>query len=110
MTVATSSLTTAQHMRYQIQQDLLAGMSNHQILETMEQVYGSRVLAAPAFGGIGRLFWVLPWLVLAMLGVAGGLLLHRGMQTQPVLEQPDANAEPTKVDRDAVDTRLQDYL
>lgn len=67
MTVATSSLTLAQHMRYQIQTDIQAGMSNQQIIAKMEQTYGEGVLAAPADHGEGRLAWFTPWLVLAVL-------------------------------------------
>ncbi|MBX5437144.1 MAG: cytochrome c-type biogenesis protein CcmH [Alicyclobacillaceae bacterium] len=60
MTVATSSLPQAQHMRYEIQQALLAGETADDVKRMMVQEYGVGVLAAPPVRGWGSLVWVLP--------------------------------------------------
>lgn len=115
MTVATSSLTTAQHMRYEIQQYLLAGKTRGQILQLMVAHYGARVLAAPAFGGVGRVFWVIPWLALASLGAVGAELLRRGLRrgpTGPLEERAHQLPSDDDIDdetRRLIDAHLQEY-
>jgi cytochrome c-type biogenesis protein CcmH/NrfF len=116
MTVATSSLTLAQHMRYQIQQDLLQGMTSSQILQQMVQTYGPSVLAAPSFRGFGRVAWLIPWVFLFVLACVGGWLLRRGFQSQrdvpPTLpagiDEDAASALDEKAQR-SIDARLQEY-
>ncbi|QQE76941.1 cytochrome c-type biogenesis protein CcmH [Alicyclobacillus sp. SO9] len=72
MTVATSPETVAQHMRYEIQADLLKGQHRQQILSEMVHEYGNQVLAAPSGRGFGGLVWTIPIaaLILGLTGLA----------------------------------------
>jgi cytochrome c-type biogenesis protein CcmH/NrfF len=67
MTVANSPEPLAQHMRYEIQQDLLKNQSPSEIVSDMQAEYGTSVLAAPRLAGIGQLVWLLPVFVLLVL-------------------------------------------
>jgi cytochrome c-type biogenesis protein CcmH/NrfF len=80
MTAATSPEPAAQHMRFEIQERLLAGETSRQILSEMEREYGPDVLAAPAFAGWGSLVWLVPWLMsfMALFGMVW--LLRRSAQ------------------------------
>lgn len=82
MTVATSSLPAGQHMRYEIQQELLQGDSQRQIIDNMVRLYGQDVLAAPPMQGFGRLVWVVPWAALGALAVGAVLLFRRNRRWQ----------------------------
>lgn len=82
MTVATSSLPAGQHMRYDIQQELLQGDSQRQIIDNMVSLYGQDVLAAPPMQGFGRLVWVVPWAALGALVVGLVLLFRRNRRWQ----------------------------
>ncbi|MCL6548758.1 MAG: cytochrome c-type biogenesis protein CcmH [Alicyclobacillus sp.] len=77
MTVATSSLPQAQHMRYEIQQYLLAGRSPEAVKRLLVQEYGPQILAAPAWRGWGGIAWVAPWAVLAAILVAAATYVRR---------------------------------
>lgn len=116
MTAATSSLTMAQHMRYQIQQDLLQGMTPAQVRAQMVHLYGPNVLAAPSFAGLGRLAWLAPWLVLVAMLCVGVWLLRRG-RSAPELARGEPAAEPVnepnvlpdETTMQSIDARLRDY-
>jgi cytochrome c-type biogenesis protein CcmH/NrfF len=114
MTVATSSLTLAQHMRYQIQTYIQTGMTNPQIISKMEQIYGEDVLAAPADSGNGRVAWVAPWLVLVLLLVGVVRFLRKTvLRRRPAVESRQSQSmEDTSHQELLIDipNQLKDYL
>lgn len=108
MTVANSPEPLAQHMRYEIQQDLLKNQSTAQIMKEMQTTYGRGVLAAPGLRGIGQLVWWLPILVLLVL--FGGLIWFLRTVKRPSRRQdsellPKGDNVPNQTER-----RLQDFL
>lgn len=109
ITVDTSTLDTAQHMRYEIQEDLLAGMSRQQILGAMQKEYGKGVLAAPAVQGFGSLVWIVPWLFLALL--VGGACTYIARRAARRVPQSAESPKKTSGERDTPEyNRLRDYL
>lgn len=82
ITAAASTDAVAQHMRYEIQQGLLAGHSPREILAQMEAEYGPDVYAAPRFTGWGALAWTAPIAGLAvLLGAMGWTVVRRTERT-----------------------------
>ncbi|HEX3541768.1 MAG TPA: cytochrome c-type biogenesis protein [Acidimicrobiales bacterium] len=69
-TVADSSAPISQDIRALVRQQLVAGRSDRQILDYVEQRYPGTSLTPPA-SGIGLLVWALP--VAVFLAAAGGL-------------------------------------
>jgi cytochrome c-type biogenesis protein CcmH len=65
MPVASSSSQMAQHIKYEIQQQLLAGKTNAEIIEEMVREYGPDVYAAPPMQGFGAAAWLVPILFVA---------------------------------------------
>lgn len=113
ITVATSSLSTAQHIRFEIQQDLLAGMNRNQVLDAMQQEYGPSVLAAPSFSGFGSVVWAIPVVVLVGLLMIAGYMLRANGGTRTKTVAPGKVERGTDVVSDEEllrDERLQDYL
>ncbi|MCL6515811.1 cytochrome c-type biogenesis protein CcmH [Alicyclobacillus sp.] len=79
ITAAASTDPAALHMRYEIQQALLAGRTKAEILSQMESEYGPDVLAAPRFAGLGALVWGVP--LIALSGLAALFALVAGRRT-----------------------------
>jgi cytochrome c-type biogenesis protein CcmH/NrfF len=113
ITVATSSLSTAQHTRFEIQQDLLAGMNRNEVLDSMQQEYGPGVLAAPSLRGFGSVVWIIPGAVLLGLLMIAGYMFRAKGGTLPntvasgKVEQGTGAMSQEELVRD---DRLQDYL
>lgn len=80
-TVASSNVTAAWTIRRQIASMLDRGMSNAQILATMETDYGQAVLANPPRRGFGALAWGLP-VVGVVVALALGVWFVRRKSTQ----------------------------
>lgn len=67
---AVSQSTPAVEIRDQIRQDLQAGQSQGQILDSLVKSYGSGILEKPRTSGIGLVVWVVP-VVGFVVGLAG---------------------------------------
>lgn len=114
MTAATSSLTAAQHMRYQIQQDLLQGMGRQAIMSQMVEEYGPGVLAAPYAAGWGLMLWVAPVVVLLLFAFGLATVLRR-LKTIRTWTSPNAAADSKPhgtqdAEPEMVKARLKEYL
>lgn len=68
-TLANCPSPQAATMRERVKQQLAAGMSEDEIVDSLFGVYGEIVLGAPRAEGIGILAWVMP-AVFLLLGVA----------------------------------------
>ncbi len=112
MTAANSPEPLAQHMRYQIQEDLLSGQTEAVILQEMQKQYGQDVLAAPADRGVGKFVWWLPLAALVILLFSTMAYLRKGKSSKQVdLKQPTSIAARDSEDvRAEVSSRLQDFL
>lgn len=114
ITVASSSLSTAQHMRYEIQQDLLAGMKEIQIFSAMKQEYGPSVMAAPSIWGFGSVVWILPGVVLVGLLVGAFVYLRRAARALNPQRTSTRTSTEDVSDDNPPDTvaleRMRDYL
>lgn len=110
MTAANSPEPLAQHMRYQIQQDLLRGQSSAKILQEMQKQYGPGVLAAPANRGYGKLVWWLPALVLIALLALIGAFLRRPLKISPSISESSRDTESTGDTESDIQRRVHDYL
>lgn len=115
ITVANSALDTAQHMRYEIQQDLLAGMSRKDVLNAMQREYGPNVYAAPPARGFGTMVWLVPGVFLLILLCAAWIFLHRTLREpwQRGRETVSTTASPEQVqdENDSLtEQRVRDYL
>lgn len=110
MTVANSSLSTANKMRYEIQQDLLAGKSQSQIIHEFVSEYGEQVLATPSFRGFGSMVWTLPALVLLLLALLVVFVIRR------LTRKPSIDEEPLKGSHESIgvtrmiEENLQNYF
>jgi cytochrome c-type biogenesis protein CcmH len=67
---AASQTAPAVEIRSQIRQDLQAGQSQGQILQSLVQAYGPGILEKPQASGLGLVVWVLP-VVGFVVGLAG---------------------------------------
>jgi cytochrome c-type biogenesis protein CcmH len=68
-TLANCPSPQAATMRDQVKQQLAAGMSEDEIVDSLYGIYGEIILGAPRAEGIGLLAWVMPAAFL-LLGVA----------------------------------------
>ncbi len=68
----------ARQMRQQVRLMLSQGKSREEVLDYFVQRYGQHVLAAPPFGGISLLAWVIP-IGSVLLGIAAGFAILRSM-------------------------------
>ena len=113
LTVATSSSQLAQHIRYEVQQDLLAGKSKSQIVTALVSEYGPQVLAAPPARGFGIWVWALPVGFVVAGGVLVWMVLGKSTSLQPVNGWTGSGTRGSdgRSDSDAdVEDRLRDYL
>ncbi|MCL6637240.1 MAG: cytochrome c-type biogenesis protein CcmH [Alicyclobacillus sp.] len=123
LTAAVSTDPAAQHMRYEIQQMLLAGKKPADIVQQMIAEYGPGAYAAPPRQGVGWLAWGMP--AAAGLGLLTGATLYARRRfrqpwrrTEPAqgawpLDTADAAGEEGKAGRDelaAVEQRLRDFV
>ncbi|MCL6444643.1 MAG: cytochrome c-type biogenesis protein CcmH [Alicyclobacillus sp.] len=111
LTVATSSLATAEHIRYQIQQDLLRGMTDSQIMQSMEQQYGPSILAVPAMQGVGWLIWCGIWAALTGCATLAATTVYRSRRKRT--HAHDTELEALSFDRpdaDDVQQKLKPFL
>ncbi len=69
--VAASSAQVSITMREQIQEQLEAGRTEQQILDSFSESYGDWILLEPPRSGVHLLVWLLP----AVVAVAGAILL-----------------------------------
>jgi cytochrome c-type biogenesis protein CcmH/NrfF len=113
MTVASSSSQMAQHIKYEIQQDLLADKSNQQIIEQMVKEYGPEVYAAPPFTGFGAVAWLTPVLFVAA-GVLAAVRFLGKQSTEGNSRRSDAvgsgGQTPSELPDSDVHARLRDWL
>jgi cytochrome c-type biogenesis protein CcmH/NrfF len=101
ITAAASTDAVAQHMRYEIQQGLLAGRSPREIVAQMEAEYGPDVYAAPRFSGWGALAWTAPVAGLAVLLGAMGWTVAR--RTAPTRDRPGEGSDSARDVRPGLD-------
>lgn len=71
LSVQQSNATSAVAVRHVIEKDVRSGMSDNQILTSLESSYGTNILLSPATSGIGVLLWLVPLLGIVALLVAG---------------------------------------
>ena len=90
----------ARQMRQQVRLMLSQGKSREEVLDYFVQRYGQHVLAAPPFGGVSLLAWVIP-IGSVLLGITAGFVILRSM-TRRTVESPDAT--PTE------ERELEPYL
>jgi cytochrome c-type biogenesis protein CcmH/NrfF len=87
-TLANCPSPQAATMRERVKQQLAAGMSEDEIVDSLYGIYGEIILGAPRAEGIGLLAWVMP-AVFLLLGVA---LLVRWLRST---ERRASAAEPS---------------
>ena len=73
LSVAQSNATSALAVRHEIAQSVHAGLSDNQILTSLESTYGTSVLLSPPTSGVGALLWVLP---VALVGLLVAVLIR----------------------------------
>lgn len=119
MTAASSPEPQAEHMRYEIQQDLLSGDSKSAIINKMVQEYGANVLAAPRARGIGGLVWFLPLVVLVvgllfliryLKSIVRGKPVQRADVTRASVSPRQETADVQPEVRKSIDAHLHEYL
>jgi cytochrome c-type biogenesis protein CcmH/NrfF len=86
-------------MKAQLQQDLIAGMSNRGILMAFQTQWGSQVIASPMFTRFNQSAWVLPPAVL-IFGLLAALLILRRWRNNHEAAPPVAR--PTQAQADAL--------
>jgi len=69
LSVAQSNATSAIAVRHEIAQKVHHGSSDDQILTSLEDTYGTSILLSPPTTGLGVLLWVVPLVLVVVLGV-----------------------------------------
>ena len=98
--VAASSAQISQTMRAEIQEYILAGLSDQQILDEFTAAYGDWILLEPPRRGIHLLVWLLP----VVVAIAGAAMLIGFMR-----RSTRAAAEPVEVSDEELE-RLREVL
>lgn len=75
--IGDSDAPIAQDMRVKVHELMIQGNDNNQIIEWLEQRYGSYVRYKPQFGGNTLWLWLLPPLFLALGGVVVARVMTR---------------------------------
>lgn len=100
--VAYCSCGIAQEERAKIQANLAAGKSGEAIVASWVERYGTRILIEPPAHGFNLLGWLLPSVVLIIVGGLLALQLHRGSRTLPAAAAPTVSTpelDPRYADR-----------
>jgi cytochrome c-type biogenesis protein CcmH len=97
--VAESQAPASVQIRNQIQQELVAGQHQPQILSGLVAAYGPGILEKPEARGVGLVVWVVP-VVAVVAAVAGLALAFARWRPRPATQLSDA-------DRALVDQALQ---
>lgn len=79
LSAADSPAPLARQMRRKIADELAAGVPEDKILQNFVDAYGPSVLMSPPEAGWGRVIRLLPFVVMVLAAVAGGLLLRRAL-------------------------------
>ncbi len=98
--VAASSAQISQTMRAEIQEYILAGLSDQEILDEFTAAYGDWILLEPPRRGIHLLVWLLPVIV----AIAGAAMLIGFMR-----RSTRAAAEPVEVSDEELE-RLREVM
>lgn len=82
--ISESNSDLAKDMREIIREQLVAGKSESEIIDYFVARYGDYVLLKPRHGGVGLPLWVLPPLLLLLVGWVGyRIVRQRGHRTAP---------------------------
>ncbi|HET8989769.1 MAG TPA: cytochrome c-type biogenesis protein CcmH [Acidimicrobiales bacterium] len=76
LSVAQSDATSAIAVRHEIAADVARGLSDTEILTSLEAAYGTSILLSPPTSGLGALLWIGPLLV-GLAVVAGAIRVAR---------------------------------
>ena len=76
LSVAQSDATSAIAVRHEIAADVARGLSDTQILTSLEAAYGTSILLSPPTSGLGALLWIGPLLV-GLAVVVGAIRVAR---------------------------------
>ena len=68
LSVAQSTATSSLAVRHEIARKVRAGVSDSDILTSLESRYGTSILLSPATSGVGTLLWLLPLAALVLGG------------------------------------------
>ncbi len=84
LSVAQSDATSAVAVRADIARAVARGLSDSQILTSLEDTYGPTILLSPPTTGIGALLWIVPVAALvALIGVVVRLFRRRDTRGEP---------------------------
>jgi cytochrome c-type biogenesis protein CcmH len=70
LSVAQSNATSSIAIRHEIERKVRAGVSDSNILTSLQARYGQRILLSPSGRGVGVVLWLVP-----LAAVAGGALI-----------------------------------
>ncbi len=106
-TLANCPSPQAAAMRERVKQQLAAGMSQDEIVDSLYGIYGEIILGAPRAQGIGILAWVMP-AVFLLLGVALLARWLRSTERRVAAEQPSPAPELAPEEQARLDAELSE--
>jgi cytochrome c-type biogenesis protein CcmH len=77
-------LSTAYDVRAEIWGLLEKGMNKEQVINTLVQKYGDRILASPPTEGFNLVAWILPWLGVLVGSILVGYLVYRWVKAKSI--------------------------
>jgi cytochrome c-type biogenesis protein CcmH len=92
--ISESNAELARDMREIVREQLKAGKTREEIIAYFVERYGNYVLLKPPYRGAGAAVWIMPFLLLGIIGVTGFLYLRRRLGAllppPPPLSEQDA--------------------
>jgi cytochrome c-type biogenesis protein CcmH len=109
VSLAACSSSQAEVLRNQIRRRLAAGESKEEIVASLEERFGERVLGAPKNEGFGRLAWLGPIIIVLIGLVMIWVFLRRYLAQRPERSSAEKMPRPDPSLRSRIEEELKSH-
>ncbi|MDC3425775.1 cytochrome c-type biogenesis protein CcmH [Aquibacillus sp. 3ASR75-11] len=110
MTADYCNLSTAYETRSEIRGLLEQGMSKNEVIDTLVQKYGDRILASPSTEGFNLIPWIAPGISVVLGAALVIFIIYQWSKKKP--QESEDYSEPTITDEDKmkINEELKNWL